>query len=71
VSRLQEQERGLFSDVLEHETSRFVVIVTFLAVLDLWKWERINVLQDELMGPIVLERGEKWSENLDSVEVEE
>ena len=71
VSRLQERERVLLSEVLEHEGSRFVIIVTFLAVLELWKWERINVLQDELMGPIVLERGEKWSERLDGVEVEE
>ena len=71
VSRLQERKRVLLSEVLEHEGSRFVIIVTFLAVLELWKWERINVLQDELMGPIVLERGEKWSENLDDVEVEE
>ncbi len=71
VSRLQERERVELSEVLEHEVSRFVIIVTFLAVLELWKWERINVLQDELMGPIVLERGEKWNENLDGVEVEE
>lgn len=66
---LQERERVLLSDVLLHEQSRFVIIVTFLAVLELWKWERINVLQDELMGPIVLERGEKWNEKM--VELEE
>ncbi|GAC1402199.1 MAG: segregation/condensation protein A [Ktedonobacteraceae bacterium] len=71
VSRLQERKRVFLSEVLEHESSRFVIIVTFLAVLELWKWERINVLQDELMGPIVLERGEKWAENMDGVEVEE
>ncbi len=71
VSHLQVCERVLLSDVLEHEESRFVIIVTFLAMLELWKWERINVSQDELMGPIVLERGEKWNEKLDEVEVEE
>jgi len=71
VSRLHECKRVLLAEVLENEGSRFVIIVTFLAVLELWKWERINVLQDELMGPIVLERGEKWAENLYGVEVEE
>ncbi len=71
VSHLQERERVELSEVLEHEVSRFVIIVTFLAVLELWKWERINVLQDELMGPIVLERGDKWNENMNGVEVEE
>ncbi|GAC1394309.1 MAG: ScpA family protein [Ktedonobacteraceae bacterium] len=70
VSRLQEREHVQLSEVLEQEGSRFVIIVTFLAVLELWKWERINVLQNELMGPIVLERGEKWAEKLDGVEVE-
>ncbi len=70
VSRLQECERVQLSDILEHEGSRFVIIVTFLAVLELWKWERINVLQDELMGPIMLERGDKWNEDLDGIEVE-
>ena len=71
MSRLQVCERVLLSEVLEHEASRFVIIVTFLAMLELWKWERINVSQDELMGPIVLERGEKWSEKMDEIEVEE
>ena len=68
VSHLQERERVELSEVLLHEQSRFVIIVTFLAVLELWKWERINVLQDELMGPIVLERGEKWNEKMDEIE---
>ena len=39
-----------------------MIIVTFIAVLELWKWRRIEVRQDELLGPIILERGERWSE---------
>ncbi len=71
VNTLQERESVLLSEVLLNEESRFVIIVTFLAVLELWKWERINVLQDELMGPIMLERGEKWNEKIDSIAMEE
>ena len=71
VSCLQKRERVILSEVIENEHSRFVVIVTFLAVLELWKWERINVLQDELMGPIVLERGERWAEELNGKDIEE
>ncbi len=71
MSRLQVWKCVPLSDVLANEESRFVIIVTFLAVLELWKWERINVLQDELMGPIVLERGEKWNEKMEGVRVEE
>lgn len=62
VSRLQERERILLSEVIEQERSRFVIVVTFLAVLELWKLERINVTQDELMGPMMLERGERWND---------
>ena len=61
-SRLQERPTILLSEVLEHETSRFVIIVTFIAVLEMWKWRRINIYQDDLFGPITLERGELWSE---------
>ena len=71
VNFLQEREQVSLAEVLANEQSRFVIIVTFLAVLELWKWQRINVLQDALMGPIVLERGEKWNEKMEGVEVEE
>ncbi len=71
VNFLQEREQVPLAEILENEQSRFVIIVTFLAVLELWKWQRINVLQNELMGPIVLERGEKWDEKMEGVEIEE
>lgn len=61
-SQLEVQPSLLLSSILRGERSRLVIIVTFIAVLELWKWERIDVRQDELMGPIVLERGARWSE---------
>jgi segregation and condensation protein A len=61
-SRLQERPTLPLSEVLEHETSRFVIVVTFIAVLEMWKWRRINIHQDDLFGPIILERGDLWSE---------
>ncbi len=64
ASRLQERPTILLAEVLENEHSRLVIIVTFIAVLEMWKWERINVRQDELMGPIVLERGARWAEEI-------
>ena len=51
------------SDLLENEHSRIIIIVTFLAVLELWKREGIHVTQTTLCDPILLERGERWSEN--------
>lgn len=51
------------SDMLANERSRIVIIVTILAVLELWKRERIRVTQTTLFDPILLERGERWSED--------
>jgi segregation and condensation protein A len=51
------------SELLENEHSRMVIIVTFLAVLELWKGGRIGVIQTTLFNSILLERGERWSEN--------
>jgi len=60
VALLQECPSIPLSAIIANEHSRFVIVVTFLAVLELWKCERINVQQDALLGPIVLERGERW-----------
>jgi segregation and condensation protein A len=62
MSRLQECPEIPLLEIIENERSRLVIIVTFLAVLELWKWQRINVKQEELLGPIMLERGERWSD---------
>jgi segregation and condensation protein A len=59
---LSERTTMYLSEVLEGETSRFVIIVTFLAVLELWKHARIDVTQGDLFGPILLERGPTWDE---------
>ncbi|HLI68266.1 MAG TPA: segregation/condensation protein A [Ktedonobacteraceae bacterium] len=59
---LSERSTIYLSEILEGELSRFVIIVTFLAVLELWKHARIVVKQEKLFGPILLERGERWEE---------
>src|SRR6266516_2145326 len=61
---LGERRSVLLSEVVENERSRLVIIVTFLAVLEMWKRERIVVKQEKLMGPIVLERGTRWEEDI-------
>ena len=72
MSRLQERPVLPLIEIVANERSRLVIIVTFLAVLELWKWQRINVRQSELLGPIMLERGERWSddgqETMDDIE---
>lgn len=59
---LSERSTVYLAEILEGEHSRFVMVVTFLAVLELWKYARIVVTQQELFGPILLERGEQWDE---------
>ncbi len=70
MNRLQERSAIQLSEVIENEHSRLVIIITFLAILELWKWQRINVTQTELLGPITLERGERWA-NEDQEEIED
>ena len=67
---LSERLSVLLSEVVENERSRLVIIVTFLAVLEMWKRERIAVKQETLMGPIILERGTGWEKDLKEDEVE-
>ncbi len=67
---LQERPAIQLSEVIENEHSRLVIIVTFLAILELWKWQRINITQTELLGPITLERGERWADE-DQEEIED
>ncbi len=62
VALLTERPSILLSEVIENERSHLVIIVTFLAVLELWKRERIAVKQEVLLGPITLERGARWEE---------
>ena len=49
---LAQRGRVLLEDILMACTSRLAVVVTFLAVLELWHQARIVVRQDGLFGPI-------------------
>jgi segregation and condensation protein A len=62
MGRLGEQPSITLEAILSGEHSRFVIVVTFMAVLELWKWDRIQITQETLLGPIVIERGERWNE---------
>ncbi len=51
--------RVSFEDLLRSATSRLAIVVTFLAVLELWHEERIQVVQESLFAPILILPGEK------------
>lgn len=68
---LNERPAITLDEVIENEHSRFVIIVTFLAVLEMWKHARIIVKQETLLGPILLERGERWHVELKPEEIED
>jgi segregation and condensation protein A len=59
------------AEVVENERSRFVIVVTFLAVLELWKHEKITVKQETLLGPIQLVRGTRWNETIKEEDIED
>jgi segregation and condensation protein A len=63
VDLLRARSGILLTELIENEHSRLVIVVTFLAVLEMWKRARICVRQDGNFGPILLERGEHWEED--------
>lgn len=71
VSLLSARPSILLEEVVAGEHSRLVIIVTFLGVLEMWKHERITVKQENLLGPILLERGSRWNEELKGEEMAE
>jgi len=62
IASLNKQPRISLAELTINEPSRLVIIVTFLAILDMWKQERISVRQDTPFGLIYLERGTHWAE---------
>jgi segregation and condensation protein A len=56
------------AELIENEPSRLVIIVTFLAILDMWKQERIAVHQETLFGSMYLERGGRWAESMEVID---
>lgn len=53
---LTRTSRILLEEILQAASSRFVVVVTFLAVLEMWHQSHISVEQSELFGPIYVSR---------------
>lgn len=60
------RERKLsFRDVLDDNTDKINVVVTFLAVLELMHYGKIKIMQDELFSEIVIESLESEDAELD------
>jgi len=51
-----------FTQLLRQAESRVEIVVTFLAVLELLKRCRIEVVQEQLFGEIIIQRGAEASE---------
>lgn len=59
---LRQLPRVSLVDVLRTADSRFAVVVTFLAVLELWHQGRLLVQQEHLFGPIEILPGPRFSQ---------
>lgn len=59
---LRQLPRVSLVDVLRTADSRFAVVVTFLAVLELWHQGRLLVQQEHLFGPIEILPGPRFAE---------
>lgn len=70
--RLVTQAWCSFDDLLALDTTRQAIIVTFWAVLELWKRRAIEIEQDTLFGSISIGRGvdlENALTNIDAMDV--
>lgn len=56
--RLNASPTVTLSELLEGQTRRIVIVVTFIAVLDLWNRQRVAVRQDDLFAEVVIERAQ-------------
>jgi segregation and condensation protein A len=57
---LREQGKVTLEYALRTANSRFAVVVTFLAVLEMWHQARLDVTQEELFGPIYIVPGPEF-----------
>jgi segregation and condensation protein A len=57
---LREHGTVTLEDALRRAGSRFAVVVTFLAVLEMWHQARLDVTQDGLFGPIAIVQGPEF-----------
>ena len=53
-NQVQKNKRMRFSDFVDNETDPHVVVVTFLALLELFKRSMVRLSQDELFGDIAI-----------------
>ena len=66
---LHERGRATLVDVLRTADSRFAVVVTFLAVLELWHQSRLIVQQEQLFGEIEILPGPKFGQRIEATTV--
>ena len=71
-ARIKNRKQLMFSEIVNDETPAPIVVVSFLAVLELYKRSMVNIVQNEAFGDIeityiegsgelVLEEDDEWS----------
>ena len=65
---LRTEGRARFFDLLKEARSRIEIMVTFLAILELVKQQRVTAIQEKVFGDIVMEPVGDWV-NDDSVQI--
>jgi segregation and condensation protein A len=66
---LREHGKATLEEVLRSADSRFTVVVTFLAVLELWHQSRLIVRQEALFGEIEIVPGPKFGQRIEATSV--
>jgi segregation and condensation protein A len=60
LKRLRESSRISFAEIAEHLTERIEVVVAFLAILELIRYQRVQITQERLFGEIWVLPGRRF-----------
>jgi segregation and condensation protein A len=71
LDKLRTQGNVLFEALFDEVRSRMEVVVTFLAMLELIKVRAVRIVQEELMGPIMIEAAANMDDAADKVILDE
>ena len=63
LDNLTKSSRTTFRSIIQGAQSRLEIVVSFIAILELIKQQRVSVQQDTLFGEITVVRGDNWSED--------
>jgi segregation and condensation protein A len=62
IAALRARAAVTLDDLLQDVSSRLAIVVTFIAILELWRDDRIAITQEQRFGPVRIACGPSWTD---------